>query len=605
MATSDQNLNEHTMTMSTPRVFIFRMVLFLLLVGLVAVLVSEPLIRAFQGNLVINSLILGVLVLGCFYCIARVASLWQEVKWVNTFRKGEPDVDTPGRTALLAPMAAMLKDRSGPVALSATSTRVILDSIGARLDEGRETTRYVANLLIFLGILGTFWGLLQSTGAIQGALNSLSAGASSPEAALEDLQAGLAGPLAGMDTAFSSSLFGIAGSLILGFLGLQASQAQNRFYNEFEEWLSTITYISSGSPIASEGGAGVSPDMMHALDATIRQVDALRQAIEKSEEARASTEQWLVQTTQNLSTLDEVVRSQRDAMGSMTTLAKEQAVSADERHREMSQLFQAIAANTHHLAEHGTGSAPAAPAAGQEGAPVANTAGLQADIRELLAHSQQSDERISKTLLSLREIAARILQYAERGTADQTLQSVQQLNETTTRLLAAASQAASGTPQQPMPAGTAPAPASAPADSALLQQLNDRIGQLVQRADQAKEEGIDKASLATLRSLDKTAAKLLQAAEDLSKQGPAGDTKDLQAYLQELVTHARGSVDREMLEALKSINAIAHSMRETAEEGRTELMKELRAEMKVLTKTIAALIIESRRNDGPVSGGRR
>jgi hypothetical protein len=140
-------------------------------------------------------------------------------------------------------MAAMLRERSGPMRLNTLALRSILDSIGARLDESRDVSRYMIGLLVFLGLLGTFWGLLDTVTAVGGAIRSLSSDVGPAENMFDDLRVALEGPLAGMGTAFSSSLFGLAGSLVVGFLDLQAAQAQNRFYNDLEEWLSTVTQI--------------------------------------------------------------------------------------------------------------------------------------------------------------------------------------------------------------------------------------------------------------------------------------------------------------------------------------------------------------------------
>ncbi len=599
MNTTDEMPADMQSAMTAPGRFLFRMVLFLIIVIMVAYLVRAPIADAYLGNPVINTLILLVMILGVIYCITRVMALGPEVRWVHAFRRGDPELTMPRRTSLLAPMASMLRDQQGPVAISATSNRVILDSIGARLDESREITRYTSNLLIFLGILGTFWGLLQSTGAIQGTLESISVGGGSPEAAFEDLQEGLTGPLAGMDTAFSSSLFGISGSLILGFLGLQAAQAQNRFYNDFEEWLSTITYIG-GAGGSAESPMAATPDMMGMLDANMRHIDALRQTIAQAEERRAATEQWLVQTTQNLASMDEVIQSQRELIGGLAALAKDQAVQADDRHRQHMEMLQAIAVATRQTAEHG-GGAVAAPAAG--GGSGVNLSGIGQALTQLASATQQSDEKLGKTLMSLREIAARLLQHAEKGTGEQTVQALKDLNTSMVHLVSV-SQTQGGVVTADPEGGAAAPVALAPMDPSLLRELNARVDRLVARADQQHEAGVDKASLETLRSLDKTATRLLQSAQTLVDQSQSGGGNgngngngrhDLQPYLQELVTHARGSHEREILEALRSINTIAHSLRETAEESRSDLLKELRSEMKILTKTIAALIIEGRR----------
>ena len=148
---------------------------------------------------------------------------------------------------LLAPMATMLRDRTGSLSLSATSMRSIMDSIGARLDEARDTGRYLVGLLVFLGLLGTFWGLLDTIQSVGKAISALDTKATDSVAVFDDLKNGLAAPLRGMGTAFSSSLLGLGGSLVLGFLELQASHAHGRFYNQLEEWLSGITELAPGA----------------------------------------------------------------------------------------------------------------------------------------------------------------------------------------------------------------------------------------------------------------------------------------------------------------------------------------------------------------------
>lgn len=238
---------------SEPRIYLIRMLLCVVFVVLVGAILFDPLWLSFQANVVINSVIIGALVLGTLYTFRRVTTLWPEIRWVKEFRRSEPGMSVPSRTALLAPMAAMLREHSGPMRLNTLGLRSILDSIGARLDESRDVSRYMIGLLVFLGLLGTFWGLLDTVTAVGGAIRSLSSEVGPAENMFDDLRLALEGPLAGMGTAFSSSLFGLAGSLVLGFLDLQAAQAQNRFYNDLEEWLSTVTQIGSSGATDSAG----------------------------------------------------------------------------------------------------------------------------------------------------------------------------------------------------------------------------------------------------------------------------------------------------------------------------------------------------------------
>ncbi|MEL6292323.1 MAG: flagellar motor protein MotA [Pseudomonadota bacterium] len=239
-------------TVSTPGVYLMRMLIFLALVGLIAAILAPQFIRAFQSNPGLNGLILAVLAFGIVYAFVQVFRLFPEIKWVNAFRIADPGLATTHQPKLLAPMATMLRDRRGTLSLSTTSMRSIMDSIGSRLDEARDTGRYLVGLLVFLGLLGTFWGLLSTIQAVGGTISALDTKVSDSVLIFEELKTGLAAPLEGMGTAFASSLFGLSGSLVLGFLELQATQAHNRFYNELEEWLSGITELSPGTDVSGE-----------------------------------------------------------------------------------------------------------------------------------------------------------------------------------------------------------------------------------------------------------------------------------------------------------------------------------------------------------------
>jgi biopolymer transport protein ExbB/TolQ len=232
-------------TLSSPQVFMWRMFLFVVLAGLLAATLRTQIIANFEANRYLNSLIIGVMGIGIIYAFQQVLRLYPEIRWVNNFRIADPGLSTDRPPVMLAPMATLLRRRQGQAAISTNAMRSILDSIASRLDETRETTRYMVGLLIFLGLLGTFWGLLETVQSVGQTINSLSTENKDSVAVFDDLKNGLAKPLNGMGTAFSASLFGLAGSLILGFLDLQASQAQNRFYNETEEWLSGITEMGT------------------------------------------------------------------------------------------------------------------------------------------------------------------------------------------------------------------------------------------------------------------------------------------------------------------------------------------------------------------------
>ncbi len=236
--------------LSSPRIFLVRMLVFLILVGFLAFILQQQIHTAFMANPGLNGLIFFVLGFGILLALRQVIRLFREVNWVNALPRGEADkVAAP---VLLAPMATLLGDRPAGAMISTLTLRAILDSIGARLDEARDISRYLTGLLIFLGLLGTFWGLITTVGSLGNVIKSMQVGADAA-VMFDDLKNGLAAPLAGMSISFTSSLFGLAGSLILGFLDLQAGQAQNRFYNELEENLTASTtdtlLESSGHPL--------------------------------------------------------------------------------------------------------------------------------------------------------------------------------------------------------------------------------------------------------------------------------------------------------------------------------------------------------------------
>ena len=241
--------------LSSPQIYLVRMVVFLILVGFIALILYRTIAKAFLANPGLNGLIFGVLFIGIVFGIRNVVRLFREIRWANALPRG--DAGTLKPPVLLAPMAALIGDRPPTSGISTVTLRVILDSIGTRLDEAREVSRYLTGLLIFLGLLGTFWGLVNTVGSLGNVLNSLQTGADAG-AMFDELKTNLAQPLAGMSVSFTSSLFGLSGSLILGFLDLQAGQAQNRFYTELEDALTASA--------AMEPTAAGSPDLKAALD---------------------------------------------------------------------------------------------------------------------------------------------------------------------------------------------------------------------------------------------------------------------------------------------------------------------------------------------------
>jgi hypothetical protein len=258
--------------LSSPRIFLFRMMVFIILGGLIAFLLYKQIQTAFMANPGLNGVIIAVLLIGIVLAIRQVARLYPEISWVNNFRLADPGLAVERPPVLLAPMAAILGSRVGRMAMSPQLMRSILDSIATRLDEARDILRYMTGLLVFLGLLGTFWGLIETVGSVGNVIQSLKPGGDAA-ATFDTLRDGLAAPLSGMGISFSSSLFGLAGSLVLGFLDLQSSQAQNRFYTELEDWLSTTVYDQAAEP---SGAVTAMPMEMRGA------IEKLRDAVEQT-----------------------------------------------------------------------------------------------------------------------------------------------------------------------------------------------------------------------------------------------------------------------------------------------------------------------------------
>jgi hypothetical protein len=290
--------------MTRPTIYLIRMGIFLGVVAALAAVLSFTLFDAFRANIGLNGVILLVLLWGIIHSFRNVASLGREVTWIESFRRDQAAVTSNISPRLLSPMATMLGERAaGRFSLSTTAMRTLLDGIWSRLDERRELARYLIGLLVFLGLLGTFWGLLETVRSIGGVIASLSvAGGGDVSAGFEQLKAGLQEPLAGMGTAFSSSLFGLAGSLIVGFLELQAGMAQNRFYNDLEEWLSGLTKLSSGG-IGTEGDASVPAYIQALLEKTADSLERLERIMSQSEGTRDSTDRHLQKVAEKLDKL--------------------------------------------------------------------------------------------------------------------------------------------------------------------------------------------------------------------------------------------------------------------------------------------------------------
>ena len=298
--------------MARPRRYLVRMILFLIAVVAFSALLFAPLQGAFMANPAINGLIAVVFILGVGYNFRQVTMLYPEVAWIDSFRHAQA-LSKPKSPKLLAPMATMLGERKDRLRLSTIAMRSFLDGISSRLDESRDISRYTIGLLIFLGLLGTFWGLLHTVAAIGDVIGGLSVASGDLGTVFGDLKAGLEAPLDGMKTAFSSSLFGLAGSLVLGFLDLQAGQAQNRFYNDLEEWLSSLTRLSTGA-LSFEGEQGVPAYVQALLEQSAESLENLQRTLARGEENRISANTNLLSLSEKLGTLTDHMRTEQNLM---------------------------------------------------------------------------------------------------------------------------------------------------------------------------------------------------------------------------------------------------------------------------------------------------
>jgi hypothetical protein len=282
--------------------YLIRVLLFVLVILVIASFLIIPIGHAFMANAALNGMILGVFLFGLVFIVRKIALLSPEVAWISQHRSLNKQRLTKQRPPrLLAPIANMLGDKTnGKISLSATSLKSLLDSIDMRLSESRDTSRYLIGLLIFLGLLGTFWGLLETVGAVSNVIGVLSLKGGNLEKAFSDLKIGLDAPLSGMATAFSSSVFGLAGSLALGFIDLQLGQAQNRFYNDLEEWLSGLTKLSAGNNVTGDHEISGTAYQAALFEQTAESLDRLQRVMVHNEDGRDETNQHLIKINDSL-----------------------------------------------------------------------------------------------------------------------------------------------------------------------------------------------------------------------------------------------------------------------------------------------------------------
>ncbi|HZS63097.1 MAG TPA: flagellar motor protein MotA [Xanthobacteraceae bacterium] len=306
--------------LSSPRIFLVRMLVFLILCVLLVIVLHKQIWTAFLANPGLNAVIWAVLAVGIALSFRQVLRLYPEVAWVNSFRIADPGLAVDRPPVLLAPMAAILGDRVGRMAMSSQLMRGILDSIATRLDEARDMSRYMTGLLVFLGLLGTFWGLIETVGSVGKIIEGLNIGGDA-SSVFDSLKEGLAAPLSGMGISFSSSLFGLAGSLVLGFLDLQSSQAQNRFYIDLEDWLSTTVQDLSNEAVAAPGEVRGA-------------IERLRDAVSEAGSGK--------QATAAMANLAEAIQALVHHMRNEQQMIRDWAESQSEQNRDVRRLLETL-----------------------------------------------------------------------------------------------------------------------------------------------------------------------------------------------------------------------------------------------------------------------
>ena len=327
MARQDQDIDPFKV--SSPRIFLVRMLVFLVLGALLVVILYKQIWAAFLANPGLNALIVGVLLVGIILSFRQVLRLFPEIAWVNGFRLADPGLAVERPPVLLAPMAAILGDRVGRMAMSSQTMHGIMGSIAIRLDEARDMSRYMTGLLIFLGLLGTFWGLIETVGSVGRVIQELKVGGDAAQL-FDNLKEGLAAPLGGMGISFSSSLFGLAGSLVLGFLDLQTSQAQNRFYTDLEDWLAT-TVRDLGVDSSPAGTPAISGDIRAAIE-------RLRETLVEAGSGK--------QATNAMANLAEAIQGLVHHMRTEQQMIRDWVDSQAEQHRDIRKLLEILVRET-------------------------------------------------------------------------------------------------------------------------------------------------------------------------------------------------------------------------------------------------------------------
>jgi hypothetical protein len=338
-APTDQMPAAESKRLSRPLRYLIRMLVFLALIGFGVFILQTPVMSAFMANPGLNGLIIGCLLVGVLVALREVMRLRGEAAAGNALQGGAPPTMV-GPLPVLAPLLTVLpaiERRS----LSASQSATVLESIALRLDEGRDTLRYLAGLLVFLGLLGTFWGLLETVSSVGAVINTLRTGGEAG-VLFEELKAGLSAPLSGMGLSFSSSLFGVAGSLVLGFLDLQVGQAQRRFRVEVEDWM--VTGLGPAGMQRVGDGPGLPPAIAPSLTSAQLTPDLALQ-LQRTAQVLADNAGGGKQATQAMANLAEGIQGLVQHMRSEQQLIRDWVEAQSGREKETRRLLERLLAD--------------------------------------------------------------------------------------------------------------------------------------------------------------------------------------------------------------------------------------------------------------------
>jgi hypothetical protein len=593
--------------MSRPNRYVFLMLLCIVAVAALAYMLRERLIEAFQHNPGLNAGILAVLGIGILFTFFQVFRLYPEIAWIDQYRRGGQELSGTRAPRLLGPMAAMLGERRGRLNLSTMSLRSLLDGINARLSESHEISRYLIALMVFLGLLGTFWGLLGTISSVGAAVTNLSVGTGDPAALFTQLKNGLTAPLTGMGTAFGASLLGLSGSLVLGFLDLQAGQAHNRFFNELEDWLASQTRLTPAGIATESGDTNVPAYLQALLDQTAEHLEQLNHTLVVSDEGRTLTnnrlevlndrlEALVNRMTNDQQTLLRVAETQaelRPFLAKLVDVAEQDGFGIDETsRRHLRSIDDKIGQLQFRVGGPGGGGAmvpapmPAAAGGGDPGLARQIVSSFEA-FNTYLANHQQLLLRISDSQADMLQFVARLADMAERGGVgldERTRQHIRSIDSQLGRLQ-----------EQSVPAHI----------QALLVQTAESLDNL-----QRSVVGGEELRMQSEQRMHRLNESMTQLAGSLSSdRSPLARIAEAQDQLRSLIGRLAeatersgaaaagggGGMDEMTRHHIRNIDAYLSRLLEELSVGRQYTVQELRNEIKMLARTITAIAEETGR----------